>query len=854
MKILKTFAMMALLLWSALAQSQSFTNCISATISVVGAGGNVLCLGDGFPDVVRFRASPLATPFGYIVVDETDTIVFASMSSTINFENLPAGNLRVFAVSYIGQFIATVGDNYLTGVLGSFCHEVSQNFIAVTNATPDGGLVATDAGETAITVCISEDADNTVVFQHTSTFEPFLYVITTEDNIILGASTDGVIDFGNADPGICRVWGLAYVGNYIGQPGDDITSTLLATACFDLSDNFVTVNRLFPEAGSLTFSDGTTSYTSCSELEPSGSVLLSVTGANPATAFTFVMVDNANQMVAAIFDNSSLNLATTPTGSYTIYGVAYTGNLALQVGATFNPELLSDECADLSNGVTFVKRVQNADDIRLADGAQEITICSNDGVADPLTFTTTYTGNDNFVYLVANPGSFLLDISTSPVIDFEGTGVGEVHVWGLAYSGNLTVTIGDNIGTTALSDECYDLSDGFVLVRKDGPNGGVLSYADGTTSYLSCTPFPFAGEAIPVVAGNDVGSFFTFLVVNDANNQIVQLFTESMPLDVEFLPNGNYTVYGVSHVDVLSVGIGGIFDPSNLSSACIDLSDNTLSLIKDSEHADDVLLADGSQEVIVCTGDGNADVLNFTTTYTGSDNFIYILTTVGSEILAFSTDATFDLEPWPAGNLRVWGMAYTGNVLVAEGQNLGLDHPLTDGCYDLSDGYVLVIRNQAAGGTIALEDGSTSYTACQAFDAPATLGLVASGAQAGLPYAYIVVDASTGLVASVLSEPSLFLGSIPLGTYQVYGVSYHGNLTVAVGDAFAAAVLADVCYDLSDNAVNIVNKAVNVDQITLEDGSAKITLCLDDNQSDVLAFDTDFGVGQSCLYRNEHRQ
>ncbi|WP_367388647.1 T9SS type A sorting domain-containing protein [Lewinella sp. LCG006] len=847
MKILKTFFTLFLLLSSLSAYSQVFSSCVQGTIRVDGNATLELCQGDGLDDTIRFRSSPQATPYAYIVVNEDDIIVYASTSSFINFEDLPDGNLRVFSVSYIGQFLGQVGDNYLEATLGSFCYRLSGNFISISNLTPMGGNVMTAAGETAITLCINDGVTNVVDFTSTSEFTPYVYVITDDNNNILGTSPDGTVDFSDAGIGVCRVWGLAYVGDYLGQVGDDLLTTNLASACYELSMNYVEVTRLFPDAGTLTYADGSETFVSCSVLEPTGTVSL-VSTHDPATDFAFVIVNSTTGLVQSVTTATEIDLALIPVGAYRIFGVAYTGTLTPAPGAAFNPDQLSSECADLSdNNLSFIKRVQNADDVLLEDGSSEVTICVGDGIDDFLTFTSTYTGADNFTYIITNEGNFVLGVSADPTINFEGAGAGICRVWGLAYSGNLLVEEGINIGApTLLSDECFDLSDGFVLVNRNGPIGGDIAYADGTDSFLSCSTLEPTGTVEFVVDGNDPNASYAFLLVNNSDNTVAAIVT-SGSIDLTAFAAGAYTVYGVSYIDGIALTVGDVFDPAAVGASCFDLSENTLSLTKRVLNADDVILADGSTETTICVGDGNPDVLTFASTYAGDDNFVYVITNEGNFVLGTSADGIVDFDTAEPGICRVWGVAYSGNLTINVGDNLGGGQALSDECFDLSDGFVVINRNGPDGGIVSLEDGSTSYVECMAGSGN-TLTFVATDADPNLAYVYIVVDVETDLIAAIVEGNDLDLNQLPLGTYEVYGLSYLDNLSVAVGDTFTGATLADVCFDLSDNSVSVINRSVSVSEITFEDGSTVAAICPNDGVVDILNFVTDYSGDDNLAF------
>lgn len=842
MKILKTTLLFSLMwvLTTAVAQ----TNCIQGSISLFNEDqSSTLCLNDGQDDIIRFRSKPFAMPYGYLVVNDDDIIVHIGTSDFINFENLPEGNLRVFSFSFIGSVLDQVGENYLEAELATGCYRLTLNHIAFTNLVPDAGLVSTADGQDQITLCISDQANTEVQINTDSDFPNYAYVITDDNGVILGSSEDGLIDFSQAAAGVCRVYGLAHIGNTNIVAGENIADAMLAAACFELTDNYVEVTRLTPDAGTLTYADGSDSYVSCSTLEPDGSVLLNSTHST-ATAFTFVMVDQATQNIVSFFDNPNIELAAVASGTYDIYGVAYTAELALNVGDVFDAEGLSTECENVAGPLSFVKRVQNADDIHLADGSSEVTVCVGDGIADELEFTSTYTGNDNFVYLITDESNFLIGSSVDPVIDFEGAETGICRVWGLAYSGNLTVSVGENIGEpTLLSDECFDLSDGFVLINRNGPTAGTISYADGTTSFVSCTETSPTGTLELSVQDNDPNANYSFVVVNSADNRIVMI--TSAAVDIESIPNGTYEIVGVSYLGDFSLNVG---DPFELVAGelCFDMTAERLDLVRRVQSVNEITLADGSTDIDICVADGFPDELTFVADYTGDDELIYVVTDETNVVLEISTNNVINFENANPGICYVWGLAYSGNLMLTQGDQITEDLAISDECFDLSNDFVQVNRYHPDAGFINLSEGGQEYVECNASESGVTLAFVTQNAEPNLAYNFLVIDEDNVIVA-IQEEASLELSSLGYGTYTVYGISYLGNLAVSVGDQFSFSSLSDICFDLSDNTISITNRNVNVDVVSTVDGAEMTTICPDEN-ADIIEFTSDYAGEDNIVY------
>lgn len=833
MKILKTLTFIALLFCSFSLQSQVFTACVEGTISVVGDADLELCQGDGLEDRIRFRTRPLATPVGYIVVDENGTIVYASTSSFIDFEELPNGNLRVYSVSYIGQFTAQVGDNIEDAQLGSFCGRLSENFISISNLTPEGGAVSTAGGDTQIVLCIEPGVVNVENFVTDSSFEPYTFVVTDDNNTILGISDDGQVDFTDATPGTCRVWGVAYVGDFLGEVGDNLLGIDLATACFDLSSNFVEVIRLFPEAGSLTYSDGSEEFVSCGSDQPIGSVQL-VSTHSTATDFVFVIVGE-DGIVYDVTTSTSVSLEAIPVGSYEILGVAYTGNLTIEVGAVLDATQLSDECFDVSdNRLILVKRIQDAGDVSLEDGSRETTICVGDGSPDELTFVSTYSGPDNFIYVITDDNNIVLGTSTTGVIDFEGAEAGICRVWGLVYSGNLTVELGDDAGSgIALSDECFDLSDEFVIINRNGPEGGSISLADGSTSFVECMAGGSGTILVLTSTDADPNLAYTFIVVDIETDQIVAI-QEDSELDVDALGLGSYEVYGVSYLNNLLVNVGDTFTDAVIADLCFDLSDNSIEVVNRSVSVTSISFEDGSTVAAICPDDGLVDILSFTTDYTGVDNLAFLVTDTDNTILEILAGPSTNFENYGGDFVRVWAVAFSGNFLLQNGMIIDENTVISNDCFDLSDNFLLVDLRGPDGATVSLEDGSTEVFVCVS-DGQADILSLINTAPAGSNYLYVVTDEDNNIL-STSTSPEIDFENAPAGICRIWGLAYLGQATAEIGANAATADLATECFDLSDNFVVVVRTFVDGATVSLEDGSTQAFACSNDGEADFFIF------------------
>jgi hypothetical protein len=221
----------------------------AGSLRVVGEDSDTLsfCIPAGDNPIVLVEASISGPAYRYVVTDENGDVLVANLpSGIIPFNVFPAGTYRIYGTNITGQSTISFGQNLETSFLSTECYAISTNFITVTKIDPDGGMMTTSDGLTDVTVEIDRSGEEpTAILSFTSTSnmeDEYLYVVTDQENVILGTFTDGTFDFGPLGVGVSRVWGLAYTGNVTAMIGDDADDTVLADGCFALSENFVTVH------------------------------------------------------------------------------------------------------------------------------------------------------------------------------------------------------------------------------------------------------------------------------------------------------------------------------------------------------------------------------------------------------------------------------------------------------------------------------------------------------------------------------------------------------------------------------------------------------------------------------------
>ena len=171
-------------------------------------------------------------------------------------------------------------------------------------------------------------------------------------------------------------------------------------------------------------------------------------------------------------------------------------------------------------------------------------------------------------------------------------------------------------------------------------------------------------------------------------------------------------------------------------------------------------------------------------------------------IQSIETSDEIDFAPLSAGQYWVWGLSFSGNVLVQPGDTATM--PLTDDCFDLSNEYVVVyLQDSLSGGNITTAAGEDTVELCLKLTGDDLLVGVDSADTIGDLFAYVVTDGATEIKDISLTDAIDFDGYDP-GEYWIWGLSYTGDVQLGVGDTVAGNAVTDSCFSLSTDYVVVM--------------------------------------------------
>ena len=312
------------------------------------------------------------------------------------------------------------------------------------------------------------------------------------------------------------------------------------------------------------------------------------------------------------------------------------------------------------------------------------TVICVDGNPDPIDVTVSGSSGPNGGWIITDLNDQILGLPPGPPFDLDGAGAGTCVIWYIRYENGLTGKEVDN----NLSDlnGCYDLSNS-INVYRQVPDGGTVTLADGSTSYANC-----AGNIVfDVMHTTTAPDLSYWYVITNDNNEILAYVNSANTntLDLSAAPAGVCRVWGWNYKGEPNPVM--FDDISTLSDGdCEDISDDYITVYRETPDGGSVTLTDGSTSYAGCAGDIVFDVMHTTTAPHLS--YWYIITNDNNEILAYANSAntnTLDLSAAPAGVCRVWGWNYKGEPNPVMFDDIST---LSDGdCEDISDDYITVL-------------------------------------------------------------------------------------------------------------------------------------------------------------------
>ncbi len=789
-----------------------------------------VCIMDGVPDFLTFDAFNVgpAVSYRFVLTDQQDEIILSLGGNSLNFDVSNPGLIKVYGVSYSGEWTANAGRSIFGQDLSDECFDISDNFLSVNQIQVDGGTIQLEDGSSNAFVCKGGQADTLQFSQVGAMGSNYTYIVTDLDSFVLGqADFFGRFDFDQVAEDTLLVWGVAYSGDFMSNIIDDgpITALALSDGCYDISDNVITVIKTFPAGGSLQFADNAEVASFCSQ-EEDRMVYFQASGATTGN-YTYLITTNERILVEVVND-TVFNFADYDLGIYQIYGLYYSGNLIASPGDAILSVDLSSDCFELSSNALQVNIDElDGGTIALSNGESEYYVCDEQ---DDVVFSMqdVISTGDEYTFLFVDLDNKIVGFSTEKSNSIMDIGAKVFHVYGLTYSGDLLVNIGDDFSREmSFSTECFDLSDNAAFVSMTIPDGGTIRFADGIESVsIGCMD---TEQSLAITAENtSLEDNYTYLIT-DLENRFIS--AQSGPLvDFTSIDNGAFRVWGLSYSGQLSLSRGQDLTTTDLSSGCFDLSDNFLDVNKENAQAGRIITPEDNNLILVCAA---SPIIDLQVEGAIGEGYRYLIVNTNGVITAIESDTPFEVAFQSDGALLVYGLGYNGTLLATVGSNI--TDNLVDGCFELTSNPIQLMQAAPEGGSIELAVGGSSATLCP--DDIGVLDFVVS-ANSDEETQYLLITNEDNEFLRAFEGSSFDFSAFGDGLYHIWSVNASGSIIINEGDDVTNTEIASQCFDLSDDFVSINRMDPIGGEVIAIGGGATVFACPDQNVSNTIEFET----------------
>jgi hypothetical protein len=765
----------------------------AGTLSPLSDENKIYCSGD------TSRPLPLvATPYTgeavkWLVVDSSQKIIWEG-DILPRPGSLPIGIYTIHQAAFTGNFLLKPGSLFSMPVSDD-CFALSDNSIKIQVDRPLVGRITSSVGGSEAILCSTALDNQKIKINHVghSSF-PIRYFITDRTDIIISQQDSTQFDFSRFSEGTYRIYGVSYLGLITFEAGRGLFSSLRSSYCHQISTEYVSVSKVQVQAGIIRYDGPTDSLYQC--ILSARQVVKPSFSKAPTGKHRFLVFNQNDRLVAMSAD--SILTSSFAEGVFKIRSLAYSDSFSIGLGATVDSLVSVNGCIDLgSKELRLIRGRAEGGTIQLSTKETTYTICSKDGWPDRLSFTTNSSSLLPYRYVATDRNGLIIQADVQ-MADLELLPNNVERVYGLSYDGSLHLQVGDSLFKIAAENPCVQISSQFVSIKTEEIQAGTIRTSTGQQVLAYCLEENLPDTIRLQKNGASAEVKYSYLGIR---NDTIQFINFSGLLTNKEVPTGTTRVYGMAYKGNLLADAGSRLSTARLTDSCYGISSNFITLQKSAAEAGSIASSNGQSVIFLCPRDGQSDFINLSAQQAGLLSYAYLITDTKDSILAQSAEPTIDLDSFPAGECRIYGISYKG-ALSAKSKHISATD-LASGCSDISSNYIRFIKSSADGGRISLAGGDSTIAFCVEDAASDTLRFQTTST-VGLNYVLLVTNTQNRVqyIFENIAQGYDFNGLDP-GNYRVYGLSYGGGLTVFRNTDVLQARLASGCFDLSKNFVQL---------------------------------------------------
>ncbi len=238
-----------------------------------------------------------------------------------------------------------------------------------------------------------------------------------------------------------------------------------------------------------------------------------------------------------------------------------------------------------------------------------------------------------------------------------------------------------------------------------------------------------------------------------------------------------------------------------------------------------------SGNTVICSGDGNSDIINVNLSNNSGSNSLWLLTDQNNVILSTGTSAEFNFEGADEDVIIIYHVSHDGTVSFVEGVDLD---DLT-GCFDLSNPISIIVE-MIDGGVIFDEFNTTVQALCVDDGVPDFVTLTLEN-NLGNNSRWVITDEDGFIIDLPPAPPFSFEGETP-GLCTIYNITY--NDITGLEEGLNILDLSG-CFDLS-NPYQVRKSSGDVSGGTISTGSLT-SFCSGDGKEDLVTVSVNNNIG-----------
>ena len=706
----------------------------------------------------------------YVITDDAGNILVADATFPFDFTNAGPGVCRVYFVSFDDITGLSAGSS-IFNLDGCFA---LSNFVIVSRDVSNGGTIILDNGATETTICVGEGVDDLIgatLTGGTTVGNNNRWVITDDNNNVLGLPSAPPFNFENAGPGTCLVWNLNSAGTLTGLAMGGNLSDLMG--CYSLS-NALVVNRITIDNSSST---STISYNmnGCNAQNAG-------TGGSDFSELTGIVDNNASCTTLSGGNIYRRN----PTVNPHSCTPGLNGTSAVCVSSSTSCNFVADSDLAVRFDITVEPAANGTGSLSSVSfyEAAPMTFVWINGSSGPNNFPTRYgirvlkDGTEIFRQTgIPTSNDFSLqsfNFSNNPAFSVSTTSTFSFELLAYCTAGiNSTVTAWD-LEDLVITSQCLGgLNGGNLTLSGNGPSAG-------GTSVDVCVDDGM-NENITVNLINAAGPNMGYVITDDLGN--ILALPMAQPFNFEGIVPGVCQIWNLAYVG----GLGGATVGNNISdlTGCFSLSNPVaVSRLVGDECPENFVSGgtitnlDGLIAEEICVTDGIADLVVVQVSNAVGSNSAWIMTNADQMIIDIPVGFPIDLEGRALGKSFLYHISYEGNI-----SNMAVGNLLTtiEGNFAFSNALIIdkVDCNEAV--EFARESISRIPTDFTVYPNPATNVLTVAADQVNSAISTVEVYDAFGQIVGTYTltaeDVEISLVSYPVGYYLIKVITGDSSYT-----------------------------------------------------------------------------